>query len=339
MPDHVALKCVFDLLDNHFIIPPYQRGYRWTSQEVNDLLNDIWEFTQKDQKSKKEFYCLQPIIVTPCENGYIVIDGQQRLTTIYIILEVLKEIKNLLTEKIFTLEYQTREGSGEFLANIDISRQDENIDYYHICNAYITVQNWFTNKHGSIKLDILNALLRDDDSGNNVKVIWYEVNSTSTLDQIEIFTRINTGKIPLTNAELVKALLLREDNFQSNEKGIRLAQLEMAADWDRIEYSLGDNQLWYFLCDNQKQYENRIEFIFDLIAGTSSIDKYSTFRYFNKQFAEHISADNIWQQIKKYYLTFSEWFAHREYYHLIGYLISLGENLKNLEHQSSTTSA
>ncbi len=338
MPDHIALKCVLDLLDNHFIIPPYQRGYRWTSQEVNDLLNDIWEFTQKDQKSKKEFYCLQPIIVTPCENGYIVIDGQQRLTTIYIIFEVLKEIKNHLTKKMFTLEYQTRADSEEFLKNIELSRQDENIDYYHICNAYTTVQNWFETKQGSPKIDVLSTLLRDDNSGNNVKVIWYEVDSTSTLDQIEIFTRINTGKIPLTNAELVKALLLREDNFQGNERGVRLAQLEMASDWDNIEYSLGDNQLWYFLCDNQKQYENRIEFIFDLIAGTSSIDKYYTFRYFNKQFAEHISSDNIWQQIKKYYLTFSEWFEHREYYHLIGYLVSLGENLKNLEHQSSIKS-
>ncbi|MFC1930043.1 DUF262 domain-containing protein [Chloroflexota bacterium] len=57
MPDHISLKCILELLDNHFIIPSYQRGYRWTSQEVNDLLNDIWEFTQKDQKTKKEFYC------------------------------------------------------------------------------------------------------------------------------------------------------------------------------------------------------------------------------------------------------------------------------------------
>ncbi len=337
MSDHISLKCILDLLDNHFIIPSYQRGYRWTSQEVNDLLNDILEFTQKDQKSKKEFYCLQPIIVTSSENGYIVIDGQQRLTTIYIIFNVLKEIKNHLTNKMFTLEYQTREDSEEFLKNIELSRQDENIDYYHICNAYITVQNWFDNKQGSTKIDILSALLRDDDGGNNVKVIWYEVDSTSTLEQIEIFTRINTGKIPLTNAELVKALLLREDNLQGNEKGVRLAQLEMASDWDNIEYNFGDNQLWYFLCNNQKQYENRIEFIFDFIAGTSSLDKYHTFRYFNKQLTESISADTIWQQIKRYYLTFFEWFEYREYYHLIGYLISLGESVKNLEYCHAPT--
>jgi hypothetical protein len=239
---------------------------------------------------------------------------------------------------MFTLEYQTREDSEEFLKNIELSRQDENIDYYHICNAYTTVQNWFETKQGSPKIDILSTLLRGDDSGNNVKVIWYEVDSTSILDQIEIFTRINTGKIPLTNAELVKALLLRENNFQGNEKGVRLAQLEMASDWDNIEYSLGDDQLWYFLYDNQKPYENKIEFIFDLIAGTSNIDKYHTFRYFNEELNTSASAESIWQQIKRFYLTFSEWFEYREYYHLIGYLIALGENLKNLEHQSSIKS-
>ncbi|MFC2039868.1 DUF262 domain-containing protein [Chloroflexota bacterium] len=333
MANKISIKSVFDLLGNHFIIPSYQRGYRWTFQQVNDLLDDIWEFTRKEKK-KGEYYCLQPVIVSPCEIGYFVIDGQQRLTTIYIILEVLKELKNHITENNFTLEYETRKDSERFLANIDLSRQDENIDYFHICKAYETVNDWFEKRNGAVKLDILNSLLRDDERGHNVKVIWYEVDSS--VDQIEIFTRINMGKIPLTNSELVRALFLKKDNFDYGSVGIRLAQLELATEWDNIEHRLGDSEFWYFLKDNQEKFDNRIEFIFNLIAGTSITDGYHTFRYFNEELKKSTNVENVWQQIKKYYLTFSEWFEIREYYHLIGYLIALGEKIKNLEGYSST---
>ena len=157
----ISLKCIFDLLSYHFIIPSFQRGYRWTQQQVNDLLDDIWEFTQKDEKPKREFYCLQPVVVAPEDAGYSVIDGQQRLTTIYIILSVLNDIKKIITEENFTLEYKTRKDSEEFLKNIDLSRKEENIDYYHICKAYETIVQWFASKPGAIKLDFLNTLLRE----------------------------------------------------------------------------------------------------------------------------------------------------------------------------------
>ena len=336
MDDKISLKCIHDLLDYHFIIPSYQRGYRWTDQQVNDLLDDIWEFTQKAGKTKDEFYCLQPIVVALGSNGYSVIDGQQRLTTIYIIFSVLKDIKRLIEEKNFTIEFETRKDSERFLQNIDLTRKDENIDYYHICRAFETIERWFTSKPGTVRLDFLNSLLRDDKSGNNVKVIWYEIDSI--MDPIDIFTRINVGKIPLTNAELVKALFLKRENFERDEDLARLRQLELANAWDSIEYSLRNEQFWYFLTDSGKGYENRIELIFDLIANTSpasSLDKYHTFRYFNQQCNEPAAVETIWQGVKSYFLTFSEWFDNRKYYHLVGYLIALGEELGDLKHHSS----
>ena len=330
--NNISLKCIHDLLGYHFIIPSFQRGYRWTHQQVTDLLEDIWEFTQKKKEDKKEFYCLQPAVVTPGENGYSVIDGQQRLTTIYIILLVLNDIKKHITEENFTLKYETRKDSEEFLKNIDLSRRNENIDYYHICDAYETIEKWFTNR-SSAKVKILDTLLSDDESGNNVKVIWYEIKEEN--DPIDIFTRINMGKIPLTNAELVKALFLRNDNFKGHPDARRLRQLEMATEWDNIEYKLQDEEFWFFLTDGKKSYENRIEFIFDLIAGTSSFDKYATFRYFNEWFSKANEVESKWQEIKNYFLTFCEWSENRKYYHLIGYLIALGEKIEDLKKLSS----
>ncbi|MBJ7532528.1 DUF262 domain-containing protein [Dehalococcoides mccartyi] len=144
MDDKISLKCIHDLLDCHFIIPSYQRGYRWTDQQVNDLLDDIWEFSQKEGKTKEEFYCLQPVVVALGSDGYSVIDGQQRLTTIHIIFSVLKDIKRLIEEKNFTIEYETRKDSETFLQNINLSRKDENIDYYHICRAFETIERRYS---------------------------------------------------------------------------------------------------------------------------------------------------------------------------------------------------
>lgn len=85
----VELKTVNELAQYAFYIPAYQRGYRWTIQEVEDLLNDIYEFTPREinDSSEKTWYCLQPVVVKHLqEQTYEVIDGQQRLTTAYLIL-------------------------------------------------------------------------------------------------------------------------------------------------------------------------------------------------------------------------------------------------------------
>ncbi|MCR5862309.1 DUF262 domain-containing protein [Flavobacterium sp. J372] len=112
------LKSIAEFLDgeHHFIIPSYQRGYRWEERQIEDLLNDIYEF-QEDIKKKTdnkigEFYCLQPIVVLKNGNNkWEVIDGQQRLTTIYILLSSIKDALKLLKlpSNLFTLEYETRE--------------------------------------------------------------------------------------------------------------------------------------------------------------------------------------------------------------------------------------
>ena len=96
----------------------------------------------QDPNSGK-FYCLQPLVVKKNinTNKYNVIDGQQRLTTIFIILRYLE---NLLKEEngineIYAIDYETREGSQEFLKEITIKTQDEsneNIDYFYIYQAY-----------------------------------------------------------------------------------------------------------------------------------------------------------------------------------------------------------
>ena len=130
----ICLMPVNDLLTKTFFVPAYQRGYRWTERQVEDLLNDIWEFQQEEHENKQSFYCLQPLVVKERSGGdWEVVDGQQRLVTIFLILTYLKKILDILSKSRFTIAFETRSDTcGAFLQNIDLSQRDANIDYYHI---------------------------------------------------------------------------------------------------------------------------------------------------------------------------------------------------------------
>ena len=80
----ISLKAINDLKGYEFVVDSYQRGYRWESKQVKKLLDDLLEFSEKEEG----YYCLQPLIVRKIsENKYELIDGQQRLTTLYILLK------------------------------------------------------------------------------------------------------------------------------------------------------------------------------------------------------------------------------------------------------------
>ena len=120
-----------------FVVPDYQRGYRWCEQQVKTLLSDIWGTAIAN---KVVDYCLQPIVVKklPAEGDvprYELIDGQQRLTTIYILLSFLKRSAVQWLQLNFTLEYQTRIDTAAFLDNMAEEDALRNIDFYHIYNA------------------------------------------------------------------------------------------------------------------------------------------------------------------------------------------------------------
>lgn len=343
-------KTIFELKDCQFFIPAYQRGYRWSTQQVNELLNDVWDFSKK-KRSDEEFYCLQPIIVKEIVNTqqkklWEVIDGQQRLTTIHLILTCLNSMLPE-KEKQFSIDYETRVNSKEFLETVDENRANENIDFYHMFNAYNYIKTWINERQDSENVS-KNALVMRllPVFSENVKVIWYEVNSDT--NSSEVFTRVNMGKIPLTNAELIKALLLNESNFDSNSEVIRIRQLEIAGEWDRIEYSLQNEDFWYFLTNGAIVLENRIDYIFKLMADEKN-KKYSIkiveeellpFHVFSKWFSQvgkpSDAIEEIWKEIKEYFLTFEEWYQDKNLYHLIGFLITANKPISSLKRDNSS---
>ncbi|WP_407484247.1 DUF262 domain-containing protein [Elizabethkingia meningoseptica] len=330
--NNISIKAVSDLLKYNFFIPSYQRGYRWTKQQVSDLLNDINEFSPKEiaNSNEKTWYCLQPVVVKQKdENEWDVIDGQQRLTTIYLILHYLNQgyIENR-RKKLFGLKYETRDNSAQYLMN-ELNGEainDTNIDYHFISSAYKTICDWFADKGQEFDINTFESKFNF-----STKVIWYETSINE--DSIDIFTRNNSGKIPLTNAELIKALFLNSSNFtNADAEKLRLKQLEIASEWDRIEYALQNEAFWLFINNAENNLATRIEFIFNLMSDKQSEDKFSTFYFFNEKFKtkSENEIDSNWQEIKKYFQTLEEWYNDRELYHKIGYLIAVDTSIKSI---------
>ena len=347
----ICLKSVRELLGMKFFIPSYQRGYRWSPLQVNQLLDDINEFEKKNNKEEGEFYCLQPIVVKRRVNydDYEVIDGQQRLTTIFIILKVLEErfLEDYPDYSLYSLQYETRANSKEFLENLSDTTADSEkyIDFFHMKQAYDTVKQWFLKKENyGRKSKILDFLLNfekkdDNDVSNNVRVIWYEVDKDgSNSSSIDIFSRLNIGKIPLTNAELIKALFLRKKNFDDDENVYSLKQIQIATEWDDIEKRLQQDDFWYFISNGctDRKYECRIEYIFDLMKDKQkNADSFYTFRAFSDELNSS-SIDSVWFDVKNYILTFEEWYADPKLYHYVGFLISCGKSVKELKNASES---
>lgn len=352
----IEVMAVSQLLNMKFFVPSYQRGYRWTEQEVRDLLEDINDFGKKEKK-RGEFYCLQPLVVRAMteqekqanelevgDTWYEVIDGQQRLTTIYLILSTMKALIEAmnLPSNLYELRYQREANvSTNFLKQITKSNEEfcEKVDYYHASNALSTIKQWFQETKAN-KWCFANTLLASScdedeptiDQSNNVRFIWYE---SVDEDPIKVFTRLNIGKIGLTNAELIKALLLNSSNFKKEDpSALKLRQQEIASEWDRIEYTLQKEDFWLFL--HEVGYENptRIDFLFELMCERNMLeleetelkhigtDANRTFRYFYQYFSQNRpSIDFCWEKVKSLFNTFVEWYDDLQLYHYVGFLI------------------
>lgn len=311
-------------IEGEFYLPDYQRGYRWTEDEIRLLLDDIYE-------SQGKPYCLQPVVVKKAEDRFELIDGQQRLTTIYLIFKYMESKLGPLYAPGFKLSYETRDTSADFLQNLDMSKRESNIDFHFIANAYEYIENYF-EKRSAGNLRQLAALLTTLNQYfmETVSVIWYEVDSKE--DGIKLFERLNIGKIPLTSSELVKALFLK-DSAVDQMSG---RQEEVSLQWDMMEHELHNSSFWGFLSNlSGEQMSTRIDLVLDLMSGKNQNakdkrEKYSTFFYFDSEIKRLSSAAEenpllkIWARVYHLFLTLREWYEEHDFYHKIGYLISAG---------------
>ncbi len=364
----LALVSVKEILDKKlkFFVPAYQRGYRWRPEEIEVFIDDLKRFMEEEEKKASQdrcpFYCLQSVVVKNRESGRLeVIDGQQRLTTILILLQALYTIKvsnfflhlyryvqfhstNTIISDKYEIQYETRKASDEWLFEItkayiidccngneneSDTLRNSNSDYYHFIEAYLKAVKIFKGWEEGPRYNF-ETLLKE-----TTRFIWYNTSLVDTKDsEVDIFDRINATKIDLNNAELIKALFLQEDNF-GTESHLRD---QLAIDWDKIEKRLQDPSFWGFVYSTRHpyQYSTHIEYIFDLLQNKTKEQKdsyYYTFNCYYNKFPQE-KADRLdyvkdcWNSIREIMLMLEEWYNDRTCYHYIGYLLEYGKTEK-----------
>lgn len=330
---------VFDLKGNCFYIPDYQRGYRWTELEVKKLLLDLEEFFD-ETLGGSSFYCLQPLVVffNEGKKAWEVIDGQQRLTTLYLILNYQKNFSRQKYPEIeiFELSYQSRPGSQEYLQSIDEKRKDENIDFHYMYKASKVIEEFLKNTSRGAER-FVDAILNKNNNKNkpSIKFIWYDVTEeikAKGLSPEDKFSDLNIGKISLTNAELIKALFLNKIENDESEA------LRIATEWDHIEHALQEEPFWAFIYGKEDgRYVTRIDFLFDIIKGKEEKEQNEYFT-FDKYVDDFKGSSNkkelcgkLWKEITDKYYLFNGWYENKKLYHIIGYLRYQKQNIREIE--------
>lgn len=342
------------LENSTFYIKDYQRGYRWEEQQVKSLLDDLLEFNHDNHTLK---YCMQLLVVkkaernavahtrtlseliTPdavkseetessnCDSAWELIDGQQRLTTTLLVLNCCYEALKKPPAPPYQIYYQLI----------------RNIDEYYINHAKKVIDDWF-DSFGSKSDDIRSEIRGKINS--DIQFIWYEVESNA--NSVEIFTKLNIGKIPLTNAELFKAQLLNPDRIdkKDREKEVKenVTLASIAFEWDKIEQSLRDNDFWSFISNEMLDAETRIDYLLRLYAiqikyegeidsAIQEADGLFPFLAINSYIRKHKMDSNsiacnetIWKEIVSIHDRLKSWYTNNKLYHYIGFLIATGKS-------------
>ena len=202
-----------------YVIPAYQRGYKWKTKDIEQLLNDINAFQTHDDEV---FYCLQNITLFRNGDVYNIVDGQQRLTTLALILTYLdkydlikgkleykirEETQNFMNEYVYSkrlYEFGNKKDTVELTLlewdELDISDDYNYQDIFYIYNAYKTIQQWF------IENDDVKEVMKDKIL-NRVKLI-VNLPQISSSQELELFDNLNGKRVSLDGADLIRAMII-----------------------------------------------------------------------------------------------------------------------------------
>jgi uncharacterized protein with ParB-like and HNH nuclease domain len=254
----VAEKKEIRFIYSHFwfIIPEYQRSYVWGSDNINELLDDLW--FAFETKSENEYF-LGSLVLKKTDkkefDEYEVLDGQQRLTTFLILMAVLRDItenqklKNSCHNRIIQEEdifegvpqririiYKIRDNVEEFI-NEYIARKNgtkdikivdycgnKNVSISHLANAILTMQKFFSKKESN-EIENFGAYL-------GLKPVLIYVSTENQEDAFRLFTILNNRGTPLTNADILKSINIGQISEEMREK--------YAKKWEKIEEDFGN---------------------------------------------------------------------------------------------------
>lgn len=345
-----SVRTVFSEAINHgkqFIVPSYQRGYKWNRENVFKLLDDLMSFEKSNMDKPNSFYCIQNITIVPLEDksGWNVVDGQQRLTTIYILLSYLRKYYYSDTNLAFfsnpdSLKYNVREETGKYLKeNVftgivwdseilpDSAKQK---DQWYILDVAKGIKDWFDTKGKTLKTKTVTDRL----------MLIVNNMETPSVSEEEIFAGLNGGKVDLDGADLVRAVLITRSakekyNGSSSEK-VKEFRMRIALELDEMNlwWAQKEQKTYYeqFLPENKLKISNfkHASYPIGLLYKLYFLLYSNTEEYFGIEFFENgrnfnsKSDDDHWELYETLihlHHTLQMWFTDPLLYHWIGYLI------------------
>ena len=257
----------------NFIIPTYQRGYRWRTKHVQALIDDL---------TSSKTYCLQPIVLQKNKNGdgFLVVDGQQRLTTLMLLLNAWKD----KDEHVWEMAPEN-EQKNQGVLNEACRQNTTNI-----------AENTEDKKKNEIKGKL-----------DKIFFIWYLLDDDE--DGHAAFQRLNSGKIPLTSSELIRAKLVGPGCAN---------RYELAAEWERIEQRLRDDRFWFMFNGKASESFTRIDKLFEIITQTE--DKVKLDRLAPYYEVEKKANEPWWEKLLNLFWMLEQCYNDVELYHYIGWL-------------------
>lgn len=273
-----------------FFIPSYQRGYRWKKAEIAQLLEDI------DTHSKNAGYFLQLLAVREDGDRLRIIDGQQRLTTILLILDCIDK-----TQRCNEIFYETR--NGENL-----------LDDHFKCEAKKRISYWLENKEKEIE----NFRINFKEKLIACEFLYFEIKNEEY--EFDFFSRLNTWKISATDSELVKCFFLSNDEPESIEA--------RAIKWNQMERHLSDNQFWGMISNNKIVNDNRMETFLSYV-DIGNIDtgknkenteeRFPLFSAYKKAESTKETKEDLWKKVEDTFSFLRECYGNTTKRHLLGW--------------------
>ena len=306
-----------------FIIPYLQRAYKWKEKQAKQMLEDFSEFL----KQEKTYYCMQPLAVVKTEdNKYELLDGQQRLTTLLILWRILFEDNKENTFYPYIFEYERDSSESNTLLNrySFITESDEikkgehrNIDEYYMSKVYGAIKQYFIDNSDNQKEDF-KKLLKGE--GKHILFLWYEVNEE---EKHTTFAHLNSGKIELTCSELIKAILLSDDNKESSDNNGLPDKSLVAAQYAEMEEAFNDDRLWYMLQTDEPLYNgSRMDLLFNMVLNISrkTYEADPKAAFYEVYTEKRVDLSKFWKDCRTCFVRIMDLYKNPYSYHYMGYL-------------------
>lgn len=349
--EDIFTSCLHHYHDaQYFYIAPYQRGYKWGSGEneaVMRLVKDIYKSFSSTSPNQQQEYYLQYVTLKPVkiesQKYYLeVIDGQQRLTTLSVLLAVINNLdnqyenfsnnkisyalsKSFLSNWIYNHKISTLLSYESWDRFIDENKEEDKQDVFYLFQAAHAMNKFITDVVG---LDNLKAFFQH--LSDNIKLIVNAVESH--IDSERVFRNLNSNKVPLTEAELVKALLITKaargkDEFLKSKRFKEIMDIRSALgrQWDEIQINLNEPSVKSVFFPKQTDV---MQGLLQLTALSlkyerqdSVNEKYPLFEFFQNQIQEnsYLSAD-IFFRIVLIYKLIMEWYKDDTIFNALGFL-------------------